>query len=136
MGDTVNRIMATSFKKPKRNFRRKVRADSESDEDQNGERLEETIEEEKIQQEQSIVLPKKVKKKKKDKETSASVLSFGDEHEECETFKVKKSSHSKRIAKQLKKESLKDKDDEPAAVPDKPIPVKKEETQEDRDEKI
>jgi len=35
---------------------------------------------------------------------------------EGEVFQIKKSSHSKRIVKQLKKESLRDKSDEPASV--------------------
>ena len=35
---------------------------------------------------------------------------------EGEVFQIKKSSHSKRIVKQLKKESLKDKSDDSASV--------------------
>jgi len=35
---------------------------------------------------------------------------------EGEVFQIKKSSHSKRIVKQLKKESLQDKSEEPAPV--------------------
>jgi len=35
---------------------------------------------------------------------------------EGEIFQIKKSSHSKRIVKQLKKESLRDKSEEPSPV--------------------
>lgn len=48
----------------------------------------------------------KEKKKKKEgkEEAKASLLSFNDDEEETEVFRVKKSNHSKKIVKQLKKE--------------------------------
>ncbi|XP_072514953.1 PAX3- and PAX7-binding protein 1 [Salminus brasiliensis] len=46
---------------------------------------------------------KKKKKESKD-EPKASLLSFNDDEEEAEVFRVKKSNHSKKIVKQLKKE--------------------------------
>uniref|UniRef100_UPI0037E9B37D PAX3- and PAX7-binding protein 1 n=1 Tax=Semicossyphus pulcher TaxID=241346 RepID=UPI0037E9B37D len=58
-----------------------------------------------------------VKKEKKVKEpvnipvpapTKASLLSFDDDEEEAEVFRVKKSNHSKKIVKQLKKEYKED----------------------------
>ncbi|GAA6232049.1 PAX3- and PAX7-binding protein 1 [Lates japonicus] len=56
-----------------------------------------------------------VKKEKKVKETAtvpgptkASLLSFNDEEEGSEVFRVKKSNHSKKIVKQLKKEYKED----------------------------
>ena len=57
-----------------------------------------------------------------------------------ETFKVKKSSHSKRIAKQLKKENqketLKENVENTKDIQKNGSPLQKEESQEDRDEKI
>ncbi|XP_076024220.1 PAX3- and PAX7-binding protein 1 isoform X2 [Genypterus blacodes] len=62
----------------------------------------------------SFSVPRAVKKEKKCKEilpppvpTKASLLSF-DEEEEAEVFRVKKSNHSKKIVKQLKKEYKED----------------------------
>ncbi|XP_018546800.1 PAX3- and PAX7-binding protein 1 [Lates calcarifer] len=56
-----------------------------------------------------------VKKEKKGKETAtvpgptkASLLSFNDDEEGSEVFRVKKSNHSKKIVKQLKKEYKED----------------------------
>lgn len=56
-----------------------------------------------------------VKKEKKSKEipivpapTKASLLSFDDDEDESEVFRVKKSNHSKKIVKQLKKEYKED----------------------------
>ncbi|KAL7847207.1 hypothetical protein SRHO_G00221870 [Serrasalmus rhombeus] len=48
----------------------------------------------------------KEKKKKKEsrEEPKASLLSFNDDEEDTEVFRVKKSNHSKKIVKQLKKE--------------------------------
>ncbi|XP_073335215.1 PAX3- and PAX7-binding protein 1 isoform X2 [Pagrus major] len=58
---------------------------------------------------------KAVKKEKKSKEipivpgpTKASLLSFDDEEDDSEVFRVKKSNHSKKIVKQLKKEYKED----------------------------
>ncbi|KAM9788234.1 PAX3- and PAX7-binding protein 1 [Neosynchiropus ocellatus] len=58
---------------------------------------------------------KTIKKEKKAKEvapvqapTKASLLSFDDEEDESEVFRVKKSTHSKKIVKQLKREYKED----------------------------
>ncbi|KAG7322311.1 hypothetical protein KOW79_013657 [Hemibagrus wyckioides] len=53
----------------------------------------------------AMKLPKDKKKKKESREEpKASLLSFNDEEEDTEVFRVKKSNHSKKIVKQLKKE--------------------------------
>ncbi|KAI4896143.1 hypothetical protein NFI96_020014 [Prochilodus magdalenae] len=54
----------------------------------------------------SAVKIAKEKKKKKEirEEPKASLLSFNDEEDDTEVFRVKKSNHSKKIVKQLKKE--------------------------------
>ncbi|XP_027005961.2 PAX3- and PAX7-binding protein 1 [Tachysurus fulvidraco] len=53
----------------------------------------------------AMKLPKDKKKKKECREEpKASLLSFNDEEDETEVFRVKKSYHSKKIVKQLKKE--------------------------------
>ncbi|KAK7107892.1 PAX3- and PAX7-binding protein 1-like isoform X2 [Littorina saxatilis] len=105
--------MATMFKKPKRNFRRKINtSDSENENDNESEPMDvDEMSQDSVSTEasadQSKSKDKKKKKKPKEKEPSATaVLSFGheDEEETAEVFKVKKSSHSKRIIKQLKKE--------------------------------
>ncbi|XP_005112258.1 PAX3- and PAX7-binding protein 1 [Aplysia californica] len=97
--------MASMFKKPKRNFRRK------------GLNLDSDNENEAVQamdtQELPPMLPKtendkgKDEKKSKGSSRNKTVVSFeleGEDEEETEVFKVKKSSHSRRIAKQMKKE--------------------------------
>nr|CAB3264677.1 PAX3- and PAX7-binding protein 1-like [Phallusia mammillata] len=59
------------------------------------------------------VKSKKGKSKKGKKAATVSVLSFGDEEtEEEESFQIKKSSRSKRIAKQIKKRALEEKEAE------------------------
>ncbi|KAI5629258.1 PAX3- and PAX7-binding protein 1 [Silurus asotus] len=53
----------------------------------------------------AMKLPKDKKKKKENREEpKASLLSFNDEEDDTEVFRVKKSNHSKKIVKQLKKE--------------------------------
>ncbi|KAF4081957.1 hypothetical protein AMELA_G00146230 [Ameiurus melas] len=53
----------------------------------------------------AMKLPKDKKKKKECREEpKASLLSFNDEEEDTEVFRVKKSYHSKKIVKQLKRE--------------------------------
>ncbi|KAL5009833.1 hypothetical protein ScPMuIL_012138 [Solemya velum] len=104
--------MAAVFRKPKRNFRKKV-TESDSDHDDSGSRTKENDNEDSNDSIDisEIVSKLKERKKKKDKDQAPSLLSFGDaDEEEGEVFKVKKSSHSKRLAKQLKKTSLKVKD--------------------------
>ncbi|KAL8611073.1 hypothetical protein ACOMHN_064364 [Nucella lapillus] len=109
--------MAAMFKKPKRNFRRKVNtSDSENEDDEISEPMETDETSQDVVQvdaqlsDQPNTKEKKKKTKPKEKDDmgmkkSSSTLSFGlEEEEEAEVFKVKKSSHSKRIAKQLKKE--------------------------------
>uniref|UniRef100_A0A4W4GJD5 GCF C-terminal domain-containing protein n=1 Tax=Electrophorus electricus TaxID=8005 RepID=A0A4W4GJD5_ELEEL len=53
-----------------------------------------------------LAKPPKERKKKKEgrEEPKASLLSFNDDEEDSEVFRVKKSNHSKKIVKQLKKE--------------------------------
>ncbi|CAE1251047.1 GCFC [Acanthosepion pharaonis] len=117
--------MATTFKKPRRNFRRKV-ATSDSDEENNDAEKKEEIIKEPVNNGDSE--PKTKHKKKRE---TSSLLSFADaEDDDAEIFQIKKSSHSKRIAKQLKKESLKEKEErkkeeiEATPKPPSPTPVK------------
>jgi len=102
--------MASMFKKPKRNFRKK-QLDLEDDGI--------CIEEPAIQANPTpqIKPPKsKSDKPKEEKKRNKHVISFeldDEEEQEAEVFKVKKSSTSRRIAKQLRKErkdKLKDSD--------------------------
>ncbi|XP_045568774.1 PAX3- and PAX7-binding protein 1-like [Salmo salar] len=55
---------------------------------------------------------KAIKKEKKTRDVvgvpKASLLSFDDDEDEAEVFRVKKSNHSKKIVKQLKKEYKED----------------------------
>ncbi|KAH3737797.1 PAX3- and PAX7-binding protein 1-like [Dreissena polymorpha] len=104
--------MASMFKKPKRNFRQRV-ATSDSDEEKNGNQME-TVDN--LDHIQILPEPKKPKEQKKDKiPKSSSVLSF--DHEEGDTtFQLKKSSHSKKLAKQLKKEYEQEKEVESKKV--------------------
>ncbi|KAJ8315152.1 hypothetical protein KUTeg_007302 [Tegillarca granosa] len=110
--------MATIFKKPRRNFRRKVVGQSDSDEekeDQNVAPVEDEDSKDSFESKTSSDKPKKSKKKKKEKDiASSAALSFDlhDSEGDGEVFKVKKSSHSKRLAKQLKKEKEKEKEEE------------------------
>jgi len=57
-----------------------------------------------IDDERPVVKPKKDKSKKKTKKKATSGLSFGDEVEEEEDFKIKKSSRSKKIAAKIRAE--------------------------------
>ncbi|KAL4233284.1 PAX3- and PAX7-binding protein 1 [Mactra antiquata] len=87
------------FRKPKRNFRQRI-VKNDSD-DEPAEPMD--TEEADFQPEPKPDRQKKAKEKKK-KDSSKSVLSF--DHDEGDTsFQVKKSSHSKKVAKLLKKES-------------------------------
>ncbi|GFO12653.1 pax3- and pax7-binding protein 1 [Plakobranchus ocellatus] len=123
--------MASMFRKPKRNFRKKeTDFENENDDEVGTESME-------IDVEQSIQpktdKEKKKKHKSKDKDSkSKSVLSFEMEEDEGDTevFKIKRSSHSRRIAKQMKKE-LKEKDS--AKNTDREI-VKKDEPNENESE--
>ncbi|XP_064614574.1 PAX3- and PAX7-binding protein 1-like [Liolophura sinensis] len=105
--------MAGMFKKPKRNFRRKV-ADSDSDQEKEDVSIDNTVDEASVKPAPPPSVPEKKtkEKKKRDKgDKSTKLLSFEDDEGETEVFKVKKSSHSKRIAKQLKKESQREKEE-------------------------
>lgn len=138
--------MSTSFKKPRRNFRQKITIDSESDDETKEDFENVNNENENSPQMVSNEQTKKSKKKKKEKDAlgmhrSSSVLSF-NEDEEGEALKIKKSSHSKRIAKQLKMASKLAKEEEERvqksykSPPRKASPVHREESLEDRDEEI
>ncbi|XP_063971930.1 PAX3- and PAX7-binding protein 1 [Diachasmimorpha longicaudata] len=92
------------FNKPKRNIRRRSFNDESED---NENRME-------VDQEQTV----KVKPKKKDK-PKQTLLSFGEELDEAddgEVFKVKKSSRSKKLMKQLDHERRKKKGEEKMQV--------------------
>ncbi|XP_033739538.1 PAX3- and PAX7-binding protein 1-like [Pecten maximus] len=134
--------MAATSKKPWRNFRRKVADESDPEDNQNEQQDDDMvmeIEEEKNAFE-TIEKPVKKKKKKKDKKESSKLLSFEDDHDfdDGDVFKIKKSSQSKRLAKQLKKERLKEKEEilkakeENSSSKDRPQKRSEEET----DEKI
>ncbi|XP_050428525.1 PAX3- and PAX7-binding protein 1 isoform X2 [Adelges cooleyi] len=89
-------MAALYFKKPKRNLR--VRDSDELFDDEN---------EEKINNEYGAKPPPKSNKSKESKKVST--LSFEDELNECddgEEFKVRKSSYSKKIKKQMNKEKM------------------------------
>ncbi|XP_056016602.1 PAX3- and PAX7-binding protein 1-like isoform X2 [Ostrea edulis] len=139
--------MSTSFRKPRRNFRKKITVDSESEDEK-----QEVIDVDNDQNDNKPQIfsdEKKQKKKKKDKESqemgmhrTSSVLSFNEDQEEGEVFKVKKSSHSKRIARQLKMQSKLAREEEEKhqkkeeTPPRKASPVRREEPREERDEEI
>ncbi|CAH1800187.1 unnamed protein product, partial [Owenia fusiformis] len=105
------------FRKPKRNFRKKIEVidsdeenstvadDGATPEESNGTNINDIASE--------IKEKKKKKKKEKEKLDKKNPVSFHhhDEEEEEEVFKIKKSSHSKRIAKQLKRETKKEKEE-------------------------
>ncbi|XP_074662540.1 PAX3- and PAX7-binding protein 1-like [Tubulanus polymorphus] len=127
-------IIMSLFKKPRKNYRKRVVAESdEEDESNNGTRNanstattenEESIQIEiPIEQSPSIqMLKEKIKKEKGKKErdqkqinltttgSGKKLLSFGEDEEEDETFQIKKSSRSQKIAKKLKSESRKEKE--------------------------
>ncbi|XP_022193893.2 PAX3- and PAX7-binding protein 1 [Nilaparvata lugens] len=94
--------MAT-FKKPKRNLRKRGELGFSDENDS----------EDKSNSSDGFSFVKKPDKKLKKELTKTSVLSFGeelDEGDDGEIFQVKKSSHSKKIRKQLDKEKKKKKD--------------------------
>ncbi|XP_061176803.1 PAX3- and PAX7-binding protein 1-like [Saccostrea echinata] len=138
--------MSTSFKKPRRNFRKKViTIDSDSD---NESRNENNFENDQNEIKSQIISDDQIKKSKKKKKEesqgmhrSSSVLSFKEENEEGEVFKVKKSSHSKRIAKQLKLASKLAREEEEKSKkreetsPQRTSPVYREDSYEDREDK-
>ncbi|XP_052809923.1 PAX3- and PAX7-binding protein 1-like [Mya arenaria] len=93
--------MASMFRKPKRNFRQRVVTnDSDDDENENDTKMEI---DDNLDHIQILPEPPKKPKEKTNMHKSSSVLSF-DNDEGDTTFQLKKSSHSKKIAKQLKKE--------------------------------
>ncbi|XP_071134694.1 PAX3- and PAX7-binding protein 1-like [Mytilus edulis] len=100
--------MAT-FKKPRRNFRgRKIVTEEESDEEKDDDVQEMEVDE----QSNDAEGPKLSKKSKKSKKEAKSSLSFvHDLQNEGEEIKIKKSSHSKKLAKMLKKEMQKEKEE-------------------------
>ncbi|XP_052087083.1 PAX3- and PAX7-binding protein 1-like [Mytilus californianus] len=100
--------MAT-FKKPRRNFRgRKIVTEEESDEEKDEDVQEMEVDE----QSNDADGPKLSKKSKKSKKEAKSSLSFvHDLQNEGEEIKIKKSSHSKKLAKMLKKEMQKEKEE-------------------------
>ncbi|XP_045198488.1 PAX3- and PAX7-binding protein 1-like [Mercenaria mercenaria] len=104
---------ATMFKKPKRKFRQRL-VKFESD-DENEEEMDTEGTPPRVQVKQE--LNKSIKEKKK-KEKSKAVLSF-DHDEGDTTFQVKKSTHSKKVAKLLKKESQLEKQTEAGDKEDK-----------------
>ncbi|KAI7793300.1 PAX3- and PAX7-binding protein 1 [Triplophysa rosa] len=61
----------------------------------------------------------KIKKKENREEPKASLLSFQDDEDDSEVFHVKKSYHSKKIVKQLKKEYKDDLEKNTDVVPEK-----------------
>ncbi|XP_062609801.1 PAX3- and PAX7-binding protein 1-like [Saccostrea cucullata] len=139
--------MSTLFKKPRRNFRKKViTIDSDSDNDSKDENNFDNEQSDIKSQTFSSDQIKKSKKKKKEESQgmhrSSSVLSFKEENEEGEVFKVKKSSHSKRIAKQLKLASKLAREEEEKSKkrednsPLRASPVHREDSYEDKDEEI
>ncbi|RUS81278.1 hypothetical protein EGW08_010952 [Elysia chlorotica] len=99
--------MASMFKKPKRNFRKK-QTDFEDENDNSNSNDPMDVDMELNIQPQATKEKKKKKPKEKDS-LAKSVLSFEME-DDGEVFKIKRSSHSRRVAKQMKKE-LKEKSD-------------------------
>ncbi|XP_060072979.1 PAX3- and PAX7-binding protein 1-like isoform X2 [Ylistrum balloti] len=132
--------MAATSKKPWRNFRRKAADESDSEENQNDQQDDDMEAEEEKSAVDIIVKPAKKKKKKKDKKDSAKLLSFEDDHDvdDGDVFKIKKSSQSKRLAKQLKKEKMKEKEEILKAKEENPGPkdVSSKKSEEETDEKI
>ncbi|XP_064627952.1 PAX3- and PAX7-binding protein 1-like [Lineus longissimus] len=106
------------FKKPKKNFRRRVVEDSDEEKPNDG--AEPMDIEDQTDEAPASEIPKipKEKSKKSDQQTPKKsknvLLSFDHDHEEeaePETFKVKKSSRSQKIARQIKKESKREKEE-------------------------
>ncbi|XP_025097837.1 PAX3- and PAX7-binding protein 1-like isoform X2 [Pomacea canaliculata] len=135
--------MASMFRKPRRNFRRKVTgSDSDNERDGGDEHMD--IDDESYDNVSTDLnntsAGKSTKEKKKnlkikEKEPSTkSTLSFDHEEEDTEVFKVKKSSHSKRIAKQLKRERERDEklEKEEKAKLEKNNPNKRSDSDEER----
>ncbi|XP_059152632.1 PAX3- and PAX7-binding protein 1-like [Physella acuta] len=99
--------MASLFKKPRRNFRRKGGELDSDKEDESKEEKMDTSENQPLSFKPDAEKKKKQKPKEKEKDSSTkTVLSFEMEEDDADTevFKIKKSSHSRRIAKQMKKE--------------------------------
>ncbi|KAK3577424.1 hypothetical protein CHS0354_032273 [Potamilus streckersoni] len=133
------------FRKPVRNFRKKKIVDNDSEEEKDEAQMEDI---DTGDSRDSCDIPDSTKKnleKKKTKKHKSSVLSFEEDHDEdVEIFKIKKSSYSKKIAKQLKKEKqveethkVKDSSDltdglKKSVTP----PVKKEDSDEEAERKI
>ncbi|CAI9738582.1 PAX3- and PAX7-binding protein 1 [Octopus vulgaris] len=112
--------MATMFKKPRRNFRRKITT-SDSEDENDGEKEEGHVKDTLNNGNNDA----KVKEKAHKKRDVSNLLSFVDAEEgDAEIFQVKKSSHSKRIAKQLKKESLKEKEERKKTEEEQPAAPK------------
>ncbi|XP_037081001.1 uncharacterized protein LOC119101688 [Pollicipes pollicipes] len=98
------------FKKPKKNIRQRVVVDySDEENEASNEALETTTKADNddgmdgIGDSKENSMDTKLEKKKKKKRETA-VVSFMDEEEEGEVFQVKKSSQSRRLAKQIEKE--------------------------------
>ncbi|GAB1610930.1 PAX3- and PAX7-binding protein 1-like [Argonauta hians] len=115
--------MSSMFKKPRRNFRRqKAARTSESEEESEGNEGEK---QEGKHAKESLNNGARMKEKHSKRDVS-NLLSFVDSEEgDAEIFQVKKSSHSKRIAKQLKKESVKEKEERKKREADNPPETRK-----------
>ncbi|GFS26357.1 PAX3- and PAX7-binding protein 1-like [Elysia marginata] len=130
--------MASMFRKPKRNFRKKETDFEDENENDNANNQMEVDTEFNIQPQTA---KEKKKKKPKEKETKAkSVLSFEMEEDEgdSEVFQIKRSSHSRRVAKQMKKE-LKEKKETKSlgaeAVVDDNVSVREKTSEEEQKER-
>ncbi|XP_051765291.1 PAX3- and PAX7-binding protein 1 [Ctenopharyngodon idella] len=72
----------------------------------------------------SVKINKDKKKRKENREEpKASLLSFHDDEDDTEVFRVKKSYHSKKIVKQLKKEYKEDLEKNTSAIPEQSMRI-------------
>ncbi|UYV60150.1 PAXBP1 [Cordylochernes scorpioides] len=119
------------FKKPNRKFRQRVnRSDSEEDESADIKTASQLKKQPKSPSHKNSNESNKESNDKTSK-TSSSLLSFQDEFEDSEMFKIKKSNYSKRMTKQVEKERKKKQKQEakaaevPAQVEKKKDPASK-----------
>ncbi|KAG0425342.1 hypothetical protein HPB47_027474 [Ixodes persulcatus] len=122
------------FRKPNRKFRQRLQhSDSEDEDDREEIAVVSFVEKSPPRPEPvSANISEAVDVDKGESKAPASLLSFGDDEDETEVFKVKKSSYSRRLAKQLErdrkkklKEAVKAETKPEATPPPAPVPVEK-----------
>ncbi|KAM7309356.1 PAX3 and PAX7-binding protein 1 [Ixodes scapularis] len=124
------------FRKPNRKFRQRLQHSDSEDEDEREEIAVVSFVEKSPPRPEPVSanISEAVDVDKAESKAPASLLSFGDDEDETEVFKVKKSSYSRRLAKQLerdRKKKLKEavkaetKPEKEATPPPAAVPVEK-----------